>query len=321
MKLAIVSPLASNQIDGTIKHQLLDNLPNVVANQEQADAVIIPVSYFPDIEVNPRLYQIRKPVILVDYMEYGSSWNGEDTHIFGRNHHIAGCLQTPGWIHFSEWVKNNPPKLIFKRELLQKDACSTIKPISFLCHLERHPIQSREEYNARPLEVSFIWGFSHESRPRLHGAIFQAMATHGLGVISGWDQFHPHFEHNPPARNWATVHVPYYARHSMADVMWMNERSKIGVSCYGNGKVCFRTSEMRSTLMAMPEDNIAFPYQWVHGVNCLKFRNGHEFEDLEAFTRREDLYDIYVAGEANLDRYRPDRFIPEYFLPSIQSAL
>jgi|SRR5882757_4474441 len=315
MKIAILSPDATGKIDGTIQHQILDNLPNVTSSHHDADVVIIPVSFFPDIKFNNRLNDIRKPYVLLDFMEYGSAWDQVDTHIFGRNK--ASNIQTPDWNRFDDWVRSNPPKMTFKRELLSKDACSTINPIEFLCYLDRHPTQTQEEYNARPLEVSFIWGYSWESRPRLHGDIFKGMSTHSLGVISGWDQFHPHFDHNPPTRNWATCHVPWYARKPMADVLWMNERSKIGVSCRGHGVKNFRNGEMRSTIMAMPEDDLAWSYPWIHGVNCLRFRNGHEFEDIEAFTRRDDLYEIYLNGQENLDNYRTDKYIPNYILPNL----
>jgi hypothetical protein len=315
MRIAILSPDATGKIDGTVHSQILDHLPGVTTILHGADLVIVPVSYFPDIQFNPRLNEIKQPWVLMDFMEYGSAWDQVDTHIFGRNK--ASILQTAGWNRFDDWVNANPPKLIFKRELLAKDACSTIKPIEFLCYLDRHPIQAREEYNARPLDVSFIWGFSSAMRPRLHGDIFKGMSTHGIGVISDWDQFHPHFCHNPPSRTWATCHIPWYARKPIADVMWMNERSKIGVSCFGNGLKSFRSSEMRSTIMAMPEDNLEWSYPWIHGENCLRFRDGHEFSDLMDFTSRDDLYDIYLKCQENLENYRIDKYIPNYILPNL----
>lgn len=318
MKLSILSPDATGKIDGTVQHQILDRLPNKVS-LEEADVVIVPVSYFPRIRFNPRLRDIRKPYVLLNFCEYGSVWKMDRSLFIGRDDEaVYDCEE---WEYFAGWVRANPPALTFQRELLQADSCSTILPIEFLCHLEHYPVQKAEEYNARPIEVSFCWGFSHESRPRLHGEIFRAMSTHGIGVISDWDQFHPHFSNNPPARTWFTHHSPWYARKPMADIMWLNERSKIGVSCYGNGRKSFRSAEMRSTIMAMPEDNLCWSFPWVHGQNCLKFRDGHEFEDLEEFTHRDDLYDIYVAGEENLDRYRPNRYIHEYLLPAIQSIL
>lgn len=320
MKLHVLSPCATGKIDGTVKHQIIDRLPNQVSLSE-ADVVVVPVSYFPRITISDDILSLNKPYILLDYCEYGPTWDEKETILWGKNHSAATDYQDVDWRCFDDWVNYNPPILTFKRELLQKNACSTIKPLEFICHLEPYPIQTREQYDARPLECSFTWGYSHESRPRLHGDIFKAMATHSLGVISDWDQFHPHFSNNPPARTWATIHVPWYARKPIADVMWLNERSKIGVSCYGRGLKSFRSSEMRSTIHALPEDNLAWSFPWVHGQNCLKFRNGHEFEDLEQFTHRDDLYEIYCASEANLDHYRPHRYIQEYLLPAIQEVL
>lgn len=320
MKLHILSPCASGKIDGTVKHQIIDRLPNQVSLSE-ADVVVVPVSYFPRITISDGVLNLKKPYVLLDYCEYGPTWDQRETILFGRNHSTATDYQDVDWRCFDDWVRDNPPILTFKRELLQKDACSTIKPLEFICHLDPYPVQTKEEYNARPLEVSMVWGFSHEARPRLHGDIFKGMATHSLGVISDWDQFHPHFCNNPPDRTWATIHVPWYARKPIADVMWLNERSKIGVSCYGRGLKSFRSSEMRSTIHALPEDDLAWSFPWVHGQNSLKFRNGHEFEDLEAFTHRNDLYEIYCASEANLDHYRPHGYIHEYLLPAIQEVL
>lgn len=320
MKLHVLSPCATGKIDGTVKHQIIDRLQNQVSLSE-ADVVVVPVSYFQWIRLDLDLVHLKKPWVCIDFMEYGPTWDVTETLLLGKNHNQATDYQDAGWLALNDWVKDHPPILTFKRELLQKDACSTIKPLEFICHLEPYPLHDRNQYASRPFELSFCWGYSHESRPRLHGDIFKAMATHSLGVISDWDQFHPHFSNNPPARNWATMHVPWYARKPIADVMWLNERSKIGVSCYGRGLKSFRSSEMRSTIHALPEDDLAWSFPWVHGHNCLKFRNGHEFEDLEQFTHRDDLYEIYCASEENLDHYRPYRYIHEYLLPAIQEVL
>lgn len=320
MKLAFLSPCASGKIDGTVQHQIIDRLPNRVSLSE-ADVVVVPVSYFPTIRFNRELAAMRKPWICLDFCEYGPTWDKQDTLLWGKNHEQAEDFQGEEWTLFDNWVRSFPPILTFKRELLQTDACSTIKPLEFLCHLEPYPIQTKAQYDARPLEVSFTWGYSHSSRPRLHGDIFKGMATHGLGVISDLDHFHPHFDNHPPKRNWASIHIPWYARKPIADIMWLNERSKIGVSCWGRGLKSFRSSEMRSTIHALPWDDLAWSFPWIHGENCLQFRDQHEFQNLEHFTHRDDLYEIYCESEANLDRYRPQRYIHEYLLPAIQEVL
>ena len=44
-------------------------------------------------------------------------------------------------------------------------------------------------------------------------------------------------------------------------------------------------------------------------------------KQLERETQRTDLYDLYVAAQANIDKYRPQNYINNYILPVIESVL
>ncbi len=72
--------------------------------------------------------------------------------------------------------------------------------------------------------------------------------------------------------------------------------------------------------MAKQIDNLAWSFPWTE-ENSILLRAGHEFEDLEKAARRDDLYPIYKAGHANVDRYRGKRYANEYLIPIIEAQL
>ncbi len=311
------------RIDGSIQSNILDHFHYIVSSPAKADVCLVPISFFHDYKFNPRLWDISdKPWVMIDFLEYEWCYFNEknETHLFGKNTNDCRWLN-PNWEPLDEWVRNHPPILYFKRELLEKDASDTVKPVEWPAYLPDMPMQSEEEFNNRPLEVFSNWGFSHPSRPTLHSKIFEGM-NHGIGVISEASQFEPYLRDHPHARTWMSVFCPWFSRVPIADLSFYQRRAKLTVALHGCGKKCFRHSEAPvESIMALQEDRLAWSFPWVHGENCIRLRNGHEFEDLNEATKRDDLYRIYRSSQETIARYRGGAYVRDYLLPLIQSKL
>lgn len=322
MRVHVLSPDAAARVDGTIQAHLLSGFPNVSSSPHDCDVILVPITTLAGFKFNPKLRDIKKPWALLDYVEYEWCFDMQNhcTHLFGLNTRECRWL-SPAWWDLCDFVRDNPPVVYFKRELLAQDATDTVRPIDWPVYFESPALHTEEEFNARPIEVFFNWGFSSPSRPLLHGKIFEAMATHGIGVISETDHFHGYFQ-NPCARTWASIFAPHYARKPTTTIQWMQERSKISVSLPGCGKKCFRHGEACwHTIMALHHDSLAWSYDWKQYENCIRLRPGHEFEDLDCATKRSDLFAIYLAGNATMEKYRKGAYVENYITPLIAERL
>lgn len=322
MRVHVMSPDSQNRVDGTIQAHLLSGFPNVSSSSHDCDVILIPITTLAGFKFNPKLRDIKKPWALLDFTEL--EWNyfdlGNPTLLFGKNAKECRWLN-PHWHPFDDFVRENPPVLYLKRELLEKDVTDTVQPCCWPCKLEIPMLDSKDEYHARVIEAAFVWGYSHPVRPRLHGQIFTAMATHGIGVISEIEHFHGYFQ-NPSARTWASIFAPHYARRPITSVEWLQQRSKMSVSMPGCGVKAFRDSEACvGTLMVLRDDGLARSIPWVHGENCIRLRVDHEFEDLDAATKRDDLYQLYVACQNTAKKYCTAEYISDYVAPLIESRL
>lgn len=320
MKLHLMSPDAHGRIDGTLNANLYGHLP--LASYEDCDAVVVPVSYYGDYAFNTRLGDIRKPVIVVDFMEYYGAWDEVDTHLFGKTGGRATALPLPaGYEVFDAWVEAVKPALYFKRELLAKDRSDTVIPIEFPCYLGGWEMENEANFNARKVEVFNCWGFSNPLRPKLHGEIFENMCGFGLNLIGAFDHFDHRMSENIP-RLWATIFQPHFTRMPMSQVLLRQSQSKLAVSLPGAGIKCFRSGEAPvNSIMALPEDNLAWSFPWVHGENCIRLDPENLFWSLDDATKRDDLHKIYLASQQTVDRYRTRRYLDEYLLPEIAKRL
>ena len=294
---------------------------------------IVQMNGFNDYEFNPDLYKLDKWV-LADFSELGAnSYDRSETLIFGKNAAKFKNTDTDQWRLFDKFVTEMPPVLQFKREVLLGDIGGNIYPIDFPCYLPKYPVQSRDEFNARKINTFFYWGHSHESRRALHGNIFVNSIKKDYGVI---DNFY-HIEQGLKEykRVWVTIQVPHYARLPMEQVMYINGHSKLSVSLPGAGAKCFRMAEVcANSVMVMQEDKMGYAFPWVHGENCIKIPLGDDFEEIrglknqwqaietiEAALERNDLYEIYLKGVENCDRYRTIRYCREYIEPIISKHI
>lgn len=327
MRTHVISPDLQGRIDGTIAANLLSGFPDQSSSRHDCDVILVPISFLADFKFNQLLNMIDKPWVLIDYLEYEWCFDMGTTHILGKNTRECRWL-SPAWWEFCDFVRDHPPLRYFKRELRTEDVTLHVRPIDWPCYIAPSPLQTEDEFNQRPIEVFFSWGFSHPSRPRLHAEIFRAMTTHGIGVISETDQFEGYFK-SPCARTWASIFSPWYARKPIERLTWYQERSKISVSLPGCGTKCFRHSEAPvGTIMALPHDNLAWSFPWTHEDNCIQLALSRSekdlallFEELEQATRRSDLYKIYVRSQETIEKYRTKPYVQNYVIPRIEEAL
>lgn len=318
-KCYILSPDSAGKIDGTVTTQLLDFLPNKVSTESAADVVIVVLAYMPDFHFNFQLLDIKKPVVLFNYLEFGWSWNRADSNLLGAgNLTKCGHLNNEEWATLDNWVRYQPPRLEFQRELFQRDVTPARLPVEWLCYLPASPAQDKESFDARPFDVLNVWGLSNPVRPRLHGNIFIGSQQYGYNVIDAWGM-----DQSVQGRTWVTIFTPWQSRQHINELMRWQRRAKLSVSLPGCGWKCFRHSEsIVDCVMALPYDpGLAWTYPFEHGVNCIRLNPDNMLADLDTATKRTDLHEIYLRGLETADKYRSERYVAEYILPKIAAVL
>src|SRR5437773_11873839 len=110
MKVFVISPDNRGRIDGSVQANLLNHFPEKVTNQAAADVVIVPISLYTDYSFNPKLNDITKPIVIIDFLEMEWCYFDEkkDTHIFGKNTRDCRWLG-PNWYPFDGWSERHPP--------------------------------------------------------------------------------------------------------------------------------------------------------------------------------------------------------------------
>lgn len=320
-KLHILSAHAGGDIEPTLNSSLLSLIPQV--SLHAADAVIVVVAYHGDYRFNDALYGIKKPVILIDMLEYFGAGDPQSSHLLGRQPLPPNMQNHAGWSDLWEYAALVPPALYFKRELRQQDQTDTVLPIEWPCTQPAWPIESKEAFDARPFQVFYNWGYSNALRPKLAGDIYHLMAEGQIEVISSFD--HIDAKINEPQPKWISIHSPHTHRTHISEIMRRQAQSKMSVSMPGSGTVCFRDTEAPvHTVPVFVSNDTARSHPWVDGLNCLKIHP----ESVETMAEQVwhdsncgGLYPIYVEAQSTIDRYRPHRYFNEYFLPAISQAL
>lgn len=324
MKLHLLFADANGSTDGVTQAQILNHLPKSKGLAD-ADAVIVHCVCHSKFAFNHGLNDLlgKKPIIIMDYLEYGWNFDMRKENILGRGAEYPCTSKNHDWGTLDQWVTQANPVLTFKRECKRKDVSSTVIPIDFTAEQPIPKTQSEAEFNARPLDVSYVWGYSHPDRARLHGEIFSAMGNMGINVIDHMeDMVTRQDSHYFRAKTWFTMFSPYWRRRPMAEVMAVQQQSKLAVNLPGAGVKCFRRQESPvGAVMAMQSDDLADSYDWMNGVNCIKLTRGREFVELVAAAERPDLYTIYVLGQENIRRYANPGYVRDYVLANIQKVL
>lgn len=302
-------------------HSRTDGVANAMLERLKVNIPILLLSRIENIEnLNQGIFQLMdKEYVVVDYIENGWDYEFEETLVVGDNTERFTFLEK-GWDKIHELIKYNPPKLYFKRELLEKDRTDKITPIEYPNWQPDYPLQLREEFNARPISTLNYWGRSHESRLIFHGEIWKNAARKGYAVCDNIYTFNHFMQDEKNPNKWVTLNIPHYARIDISELMKINALSKTSVSLPGCGIKCFRSTgeSIVSSVMVLPEDDLAYSYPLVHNQNCIKFKRNsidgvsREWDiigAIETALNNDNLYDIYLEGKKIADFYRIDNYI------------
>lgn len=310
-------------------HGRTDSAYETLVKHIPCDLPIVMVSWVEGFVFNKELFGI-KDYILACYCEYGWGFDLTKTgsHIWGVNSEKFERYYNGDWIIFDNWVKENPPKVMFKRELLKADVSDKVVPIDYPAVLEPIPIQSEEDFNSRPVSAAYYFGRSHEGRLLLHSDIWKGAVKYGYSVCDNPYQMvgNPseglgNFLQNESGKKYISMHLPYWFRLPMNFILQLTGTAKIGIAPHGAGIKTFRASEVScNSVMLLWEGDMEWSYPWVHGVNCLRCKQGEEVETIEKWVQDPRLYSIYCEGVKNWENYRVDNYIQNYILPKINNA-
>lgn len=271
---------------------------------------LVMVSWVEGFVFNDELLNI-KDYVLICMCEYGWNYEIKDSHIWGKNKIKDGNDRYNGeeWNKFDDWVRENEPKIIFKRELLKKDVSEKVQPIEYPCVLKEYTIQSELEFNSRPINLFNFWGRSNEERLRIHGDIWLHSYKKGFQVCDNVYYFNNYIQEES-GEKWVTLWIPHYARIDIYELLKINNLSKFCISWEGAGFKCFRTSEACvNSIMAMNVKAIeyAWTFDW-NETNCIFLEKGKEVDGIEEALLRNDLYEVYKNGVENSRKY----MLPSY---------
>lgn len=292
-----------------------------VCEMIKTDLPILLLSRVEELDINELVYQLKgQKYIIFDVIENGWDNDFKETLIVGKN--TLAFFNGIGWERLHEFVRDNPPFLYFKRELLKIDATETLLPCEYPNFQPRYELQTKEEFNNRPISAFNYWGRSHEARLMLHGEIWKHAAKKGYTVCDNIYQLNHFMHHEQGNKNkWVTFHMPFYSRVEMSEIMKVNAMSKVSISLPGCGIKCFRSTgeSIVNSVCVLPEDELAYSYPLEHGVNCIKFSNNNDItglkkewqicEAVDEALQRNDLYDIYLNSYKAAEFYRIENYI------------
>lgn len=298
-----------------------------------ADVICLVQTRHPEFRFNERLADEigNKPWVLFDYVENGWDWDQEETMLFGKNTEkffMGGYNEH--WRKFDEFVRDKPPIMTFKRELLNKDRSDRLLPIEYTSYLPEPGLDSKEDFFKRPIEALFNWGRSSESRMYLHAAIFASAPAFGFDVISEWSHIEKAIKENISGPwKFVSVHAPHFARIDVLEVQKFCRMSRVGFVLHGAGVKTFRDAECaQDFVMARPFNNLAWAYPWNSENSIVLSRinsvhNGIEAVKIvmDALMDRDGLYTRYCAAMSNAANYRYDAYLRRHVSANIQRVL
>jgi hypothetical protein len=269
---------------------------------------------------NEELLSLDK-YVLVNLGEFGWDFKWDYTPVFGtKDSNYSNLFPGEEWTKFNDFVKGNPPVLILQREILKRDVTDKIKPLSYPCYQPVYETHTREQFNARGIELMHYWGRSSEERMWFQGNAYNHATKAGIEIVDNL-YYLQGFLNERKERIWVTVHIPHFARVDISQVLHINGMAKIALSMPGCGKHCFRDGEVPvNSVMVLQDNDVAFPFEWEHGVNCIRYKGVDPIPAIEEALKRDDLYDIYLKGLETIDKYRSHNY-NKYIEQLIKEAL
>jgi len=293
------------------KGQNVDSAYHTLVKHIPTDIPIVMVSYSDGFVFNQELLSLKAhEFILVDFIEMG--WNYDWANHTIENYHNR--FKGDEWKKFHDWAYGKP-LLCFKRELREDEATLPgYHPIEYPCLTSPWPIDTKEQFDSRPLDYFQYWGRSNECRIRIQGELWLHSFRKGYQLCDNL-YYVSEYLRKESGRRAVSLWVPHWARVDINGLMEVNNLSKLSLSWPGAGFKCFRTEEAPvNSVMVQHRNNFAWSYPWDE-TNCILVEPGKEIEGIEAALQRDDLYEIYLAGMANVDKYRTENYIKNYIQP------
>lgn len=284
-----------------------DSVYHTLVTKIKSELPLVIVSWVEGFVFNEALLGV-KDYILICFCEYGYDFEIKNSHIWGQGN-ATERYSGGDWDKLENWVKENPFKILFKRELLKKDVSDNVVPIEYPCLLNEYPVQTVSEFNSRPINVFQYWGRSNEERLRIHGEIWLHAYDKGFQPCDNIFYIN-HYLQLEHGEKWITLWIPHYARIDIKELMNVNNLSKLSLSWMGSGFKCFRTAEApTNSVMVMHRNEYAWSHDW-NESNCILVKKFDETDSIEKALARTDLYQIYNAGVENSKKYMLDQYIP-----------
>jgi hypothetical protein len=283
-----------------------------------------------DVETFRAVLNSRLPVIVFDHSE-----------TFSRNYMLGVSeLKLPNpYLDLHRELVPSKVKAYFKRELcsspfnLTASAFFIVHPLDWvLATSSTPPAETREQYEARPIDIFMSWGYSSESRPRMMGELLKQAGRFGAHFCFTEDDLDRALLEGRQ-RIFALLHTPHYRRIHISKLMEWQGKSKVSISLKGAGFKCFRHAEApHNSVMACQDPNlVVWSYPWVRDENCIPLSTSGDYEvipeaavqQLYEYLRihQGDLYPIYLKGIANNVNYHVENYSRNYLLPRIVEAL
>lgn len=297
-------------------HAFLLNVPT--------DVPILLVSRVGDYRFNQDILSLKgKKYVLIDFLEYGWDWKFEFGHTWGVNTDKVDFLKGDEYAKLDDFIRENPPALTLKRELLLEDVTDNVKPIEYPNYQPSYPVQSKDLFDNRLINVFYYWGRSNENRVRLHSEIWANSSKNGASICDNIYYFNQFMAEEKSNNRWITLNIPHYGRIDILNLLAINGSAKLSVSMAGAGIKCFRSTgeSIVNSVAVMMEDKLAWAYPFIHLENCIKFtKYGEEIATIEEALRYDNLYEVYRNGLATAEKYQINNYINNYILPLINKA-
>lgn len=299
----------------TVSKDRNDGTGYALSEKLNVNIPIVFVSLSEDLNFNEQVLELAgKPYCLCSFVEMGWSWDRKQGHQFGVNtQDFPQVFHWDKWKVFDDFVKDNPPLISFYREALQEQITDKLLPISYPCFIPTQPIHTYEQFCNRPLDVFYTFGISHEYRKELHGAIWANSGKYGYTVADNIYLLDHFIEKENNPHKWASIHISWWARQPIEVINERNGSARISISIAGAGRSCFRHTEApANSVMLMWDDNLAWHQkEWIHGVNCIKCKQGEEIETaIEWLGMPKLLYEVYLKGMETVDKFRFENYVP-----------
>lgn len=291
----------------------------LVDDPENADFVfLVPVphcEFSMNWDAAIRITHSKKPIVVFDYFEHGW-WKGDTVNW------MLGDKELPKDTEFirpydvlSKWVFGNKAqiKAYFQRELHKEHTKENfpVYPIDWYNSYVWEAIDTRVEFDARPIDVLWIYGNSHPMRQQFHGEMMK-QAFPQWDVIT--DEKQIPFISNPTV---AMLYKPHFDRLSQEEVYRIQSLSKITVSLPGFGVKCFRDTEaIVNSIVALPENNMVY-HSGIKNIGLVLRSNPKSWVSCLSDFFKKDLYEKYLGCIKRSLELKPDRVWNDYIFPII----